>query len=697
MTHSKPTGTIGFVAPFVSGIYYGSVLAGASQAARRHGLRLLVFQESLAELSRTRLAHNQIDGWIVVLNAEGVEQFVQSGAPVVTVSTPVPNLPAVLSDNVGGTHAAVRHLIEHGHEHIAFVGRRGNIDIGQRFAGYRAALAERGIPLDERLVVNVDDELEPSGRVAARHLLEAGVSCTAIVAGTDKNALGVLEELQSAGRRIPEEMALVGFDDVAQAQTAEPPLTTVRQRFDTLGITAVELLAARLAGRDVPVAPTYVPTTLIVRRSCGCDDDQPLHETLAAEVAAAEDWRDRLAHALIQLLLHPVPPDPNLAPAQIWPGMATLIDAINAAIQGRELPSSASIELAWHAAIALTIDLDALNMTLGLLELAGRQLLAAAPGTTAPARLERMLRTIRKELIRARIAFEAAQVRYLDNVVRANNEISTGLLSGMDSSAPSLDWLRHTPALWGCLCLWTDPAAQSELAVVSAYARDGRSLWAVGGRYAAATFPPAMPRLVPGDDGLSTVLLLPIGTAARAWGVLALSGSFDTRFAWNSDPIIMWAEMLSAALERTALTRALREQQTTLQAAYERQSALADTVREIGSPVIPIMRGVLLIPLIGAIDSDRAQQIIGSALEGVRREGATDVLIDVTGVPIIDTQIASALIRLARMTGLLGARTTLVGVRPEIAQSIVGLGIDLLNLRTSPTLAVAISTLQAGR
>ncbi len=694
---TKPTGTIGFVAPFVSGIYFGTVLAGAGKAARLHGLRLLVFQESLAALSHSRLAHDQIDGWIVVLNTEGIERFAQSGAPVVTVSTPVPDLPAVLSDNIRGTQTAVQHLIDHGHQRIAFVGHRENIDVGQRFMGYRAALAERGIPLDERLVVDVGDELEPSGRIAARHLLESGVSYTAIVAGTDKNALGVLEELRSAGRRVPEEVVLVGFDDVAQAQTADPPLTTVRQRFDTLGMTAVELVAARLAGRNVPAAPIYVPTTLMVRRSCGCDDDQPLHEALAVEVAAANDWQARLAHALVQLLLHPVPPDPDVAPAQIWPGMATLVDAIEAAIQDRELPSSAAIELAWQAAISLSIDLDALNMTIGLLEQAGRRLLATASDVAAPARMERLLRRIRKELIRARIAFEATQVRYLDNVVRANNEISTGLLSGGDSSAPPLDWLRHTPALWGCLCLWTDPAAQSELAVVSAYTRDGRPLWTVGERYAAATFPPAMPRFVAGDDGLSTVLLLPIRTAVRMWGVLALSGSFDTRFAWNSDPIIMWAEMLSAALERAALTRALSEQQAILQAAYERQSALADTVREIGSPVIPIMRGVLLIPLIGAIDSSRAQQIIATALEGVRREGATDVLIDVTGVPIIDSQIASALIRLARMTGLLGARTTLVGVRPEIAQSIIGLGIDLLNLRTSPTLAAAISMLQASR
>ena len=697
MAQPKPTGTIGFVAPFVSGIYYGSVLAGAAQAARRRGLRLLVFQESLAELARARLARDRVDAWIVVLNTEGIEQLAQIGAPVVAVSTPVPGLSAVVSDNYGGTHAAVLHLIDHGRQRIAFVGRRANVDIAQRFAGYRAAQAERGIALDERLVVDTQDELEPSGRVAVRGLIEAGLSFTAIVAGTDKNALGVLEELQASGYRVPEDVALVGFDDLAQAQTSDPPLTTVRQRFDTLGITAVELVAARLAGHAAPPAPVSVPTTLIVRRSCGCSDDQPLYEQLAAQVAAAEDWRDRLEHALIQMLLHPVEPDPEIAPAQAWPGMAVLVDAIEAAIQGRELPSGAAIEQAWQAAVGLTIDLDSLNTTLGLLALAGERLLAAAHESGAAARLERALRLIRKELIRARIAYEAVQVRYLDNVVRANNEISSAVLSGLDVSVPSLDWLRHTPALWSCLCLWTDPAERSELTVVSAYARNGRSAWAIGERHLAAAFPPDASMIGSGDDGLETIMLLPIRTPARAWGVLALSGSFDTRFAWNSDPIIMWAEMLSAVLERGALTRELREQQATLQAAYQRQSALADTIRAIGSPIIPIMPGVLLIPLIGAIDSTRAQQIIGAALEGVRHERATDVLIDVTGVPVIDTQIAGALIRLARTTGLLGARTTLVGVRPEIAQSIVGLGIDLLDLHTSPTLAAAISQLQANR
>jgi anti-anti-sigma regulatory factor len=146
--------------------------------------------------------------------------------------------------------------------------------------------------------------------------------------------------------------------------------------------------------------------------------------------------------------------------------------------------------------------------------------------------------------------------------------------------------------------------------------------------------------------------------------------------------------------ERSALLAELKQQQQTLQSAYEREHALTDALREIGSPVIPLMPGVLLVPLIGAIDSSRARQVIAVALEHVRSEHATEVLIDVTGVPVIDTHVASALLQLARMVALLGARTVLVGVRPEIAQSIVGLGIDLAGIGTSATLAAAIESLR---
>ena len=694
MADSQATRTIAFLSPYVSGIYYGNVLAGAIQAAQRHGVRLIVFQESAARLDRSRLAWDQIDGWIVVLGTTGIELIAQSGAPVVTISTPAPNVPAVRSDNQGGMYTAVLHLIEHGHRRIAFIGRRANLDIGQRYDGYCLALAEQDIPLDQRLVADAADELEPGGRDAARRLLDAGARFTAIVAGTDKNALGVLEVLGATGRRVPEDVALVGFDDVDEARIADPSLTTVRQRFDMLGSAAVDLLLNRLADRAVSGASISLPTALVVRRSCGCDDLQLLHLQLPTETTAGLGWRDALARDLVRLLLYPFQPDPQVAPAQAWPGVETLSETIVAAIEGRAWPSSAAVEQAWQVAVALTTDLDLLNTAFDLVEQAGVRRLASAPDAEAPARLAQSLRVLRVELMRARVMREAVQVRYLDNIIRANNEISTALFGDADAGALPLEWLRHSPATWGCLCLWTESAGQLFLTVSSVYSRYGRLSLTVGARYASADFLAAEALPVPAHGEPNIVMLLPVRTTRRDWGVLALGGVFETRFTWSGDPIVMWAEMLSAALERGALLAELKEQQHTLQSAYERERALTDAVREIGSPVIPLMPGVLLVPLIGVLDSRRARQIMTSALEQVRSEHATVLLIDVTGVPIIDTQVASGLLQLARMVGLLGARTVLVGVRPEIAESIVGLGIDLAGIGTSPTLAAAIRSLQ---
>jgi anti-anti-sigma factor len=129
-----------------------------------------------------------------------------------------------------------------------------------------------------------------------------------------------------------------------------------------------------------------------------------------------------------------------------------------------------------------------------------------------------------------------------------------------------------------------------------------------------------------------------------------------------------------------------------LEEAYERERALSDAVRELGSPVIPLGGGVLLVPLIGVIDSGRAQQIIEVVLGAVGRQRALRVLLDISGVPLIDTHVAGVLIQLAQMLRLLGANTTLVGIRPEIAQSIVSLGVDLRDLSSHASLENALRT-----
>ena len=133
--------------------------------------------------------------------------------------------------------------------------------------------------------------------------------------------------------------------------------------------------------------------------------------------------------------------------------------------------------------------------------------------------------------------------------------------------------------------------------------------------------------------------------------------------------------------------------QQNLREAFERERGLANIVRELSSPVIPLLPHVLLIPLVGAIDSVRAQQIIESVLHGVSNHQATTVLLDISGVPIVDTQVANSLLQATQAARLLGARVVLIGVRPEIAQSIVGLGIELSQIATEPTLAAAVKSL----
>jgi anti-anti-sigma factor len=379
-----------------------------------------------------------------------------------------------------------------------------------------------------------------------------------------------------------------------------------------------------------------------------------------------------------------------------------LIGALEAGLQGRDPPSAAAIEAAWRGAVALTADLEALNRAFDLLEQAGiLQLSAESYDRAAYLRLTEAFQVIRRELMRVRVGHETMQVKYLDSVLSAHTIISNAMLGDVVTRAPSLRWLEVTPATWGCLALWEDDRAT--LTITSTYLRDDHPLSLNGGQYAAAAFPPAEFMSLPMSHGMDMPVLLSLGTAKRAWGVLALGGAIEIELIGN-DPFTAWAGMLGAMFDRMALLAELKEQQqqlsqqqAILQAAYDRERALSSTVREIGCPIIPLMSGVLLVPLIGAIDSDRARQITKTVLDAVSAERATDVLIDVTGVPIIDTQVASVLIQMASMIGLLGGRTVLVGVRPEIAQSIVGLGIDLSQIGTCPTLEVALRLLRQGR
>jgi diguanylate cyclase (GGDEF)-like protein len=173
---------------------------------------------------------------------------------------------AVLADNRSGVRETVRHLIEHGHERIAFGGNLSHFDLRERYEGYREGLLAGGVRPRAELLFETEDNHESGGEAVADALIRGGMPATAVVLGTDRNAIGLVQRLQAAGYDVPRELAVAGFDDIADATFLRPSLSTVRQPLDQVGATAYALVTER---HDEP-SVRLVPTIFIARDSCGC-------------------------------------------------------------------------------------------------------------------------------------------------------------------------------------------------------------------------------------------------------------------------------------------------------------------------------------------------------------------------------------------------------------------------------------------
>jgi len=192
--------------------------------------------------------------------------------PIVTQSVDISGATMFVPDNAEGMRAVVRHLIEeHGYKRIAFIcGIQGQVDAEQRFEGYKEELRAHDLRYDEDLVVDGDYTPE-SGREAVRILLdERRLRFQALVAANDHVAFGALEALKQRGLRVPEDVAVTGFDDLREAQVTGVPLTTVRQSFYTAGKHALETLLKRINGDTTVPRSIITSTQLLVRWSCGC-------------------------------------------------------------------------------------------------------------------------------------------------------------------------------------------------------------------------------------------------------------------------------------------------------------------------------------------------------------------------------------------------------------------------------------------
>jgi DNA-binding LacI/PurR family transcriptional regulator/signal transduction histidine kinase len=259
--------------------------------------------------------------------------------PIISIAMALEGIPAVLVDNATGVREAITHLVAvHGFRRIAFIrGPATSTEAEERFRAYREALAAHRLPFDEDLVTE-GNYLAPAGAAAVRRLLdERKTRFDAIVSANDEMALGAMAEFRERGMRIPDDISVVGFDNVEEARFAAPPLTTIRQPLYAQGRKATEMLLDLLAGKDIPQT-VVLPTELVIRQSCGC-----FPRTLEAIAAEGEEPAEstpkmtpaaRRKHILGQITAAAGVSTPGLEAG--W--QARLLDALTDAVRKKKSP-----------------------------------------------------------------------------------------------------------------------------------------------------------------------------------------------------------------------------------------------------------------------------------------------------------------------------------------------------------------------
>jgi len=271
---SGSTRTVALVLPDLANPFFASMAAGVEEVADANDYTVLVCSgSSTAERERRYLrllTARQVDGLLLVGSNLSIDELVESTSQtsVVQIDREVKGADAVvvkLDHRLGG-RMATEHLLDLGHTKVAFLGGDQDNDAARaRYWGYQDALRDRGVEPTAALATRGALDLE--GGAAAMHgLLEQGREFTAVFASNDMMAIGAIGVLQDAGRSVPGDISVVGFDDSYLARYASPPLTTIRQSGDELGRRAAEILLSQIDKKTFPTRVILDPV-LIVRAS----------------------------------------------------------------------------------------------------------------------------------------------------------------------------------------------------------------------------------------------------------------------------------------------------------------------------------------------------------------------------------------------------------------------------------------------
>ncbi|MHB9864287.1 LacI family DNA-binding transcriptional regulator [Streptomyces sp. YIM S03343] len=253
---------------------FNVLLRGCTQALAAHDVPLLMMLAGTEDERRRIMRYitaGHVDGVLLVSSHSGdpvAQELREAGVPLVACGKPIglgSKVSYVAADDRDGAREMVRHLVARGRSRIGVV--TGPLDTPggvERLAGYKEVLTEAGIGVDEKLVVS-GDYSRASGEAGAELLLQRAPDIDAVFVASDLMAQGVLTALRRAGRRVPQDVAVGGFDDSPAAVSASPTLTTIRQPWDRISTEMVRVLLAQIGGEDP--AAVILPTELVRRES----------------------------------------------------------------------------------------------------------------------------------------------------------------------------------------------------------------------------------------------------------------------------------------------------------------------------------------------------------------------------------------------------------------------------------------------
>jgi LacI family transcriptional regulator len=274
---SRRSNVIGVIVPDLVQFYSLLVIRGIQRVARAADYDVLVYVSAARnfnslgnrEQQQVALLNGSVTDGLIVVTPHANSYRTTYPLVAVDPQSEDADFASVLSTNFHGAEAAMSHLFELGHRRIGFIGGRPDLQsANRRREGYCHSLHAHGLAVDESLV-RVGNFERDAARSCALDLLQQEPPVTAILAANDEMALGVYDAARELHRRIPDDLSVIGFDNIPDAGLADPPLTTVDQSIEGMGSLAAEVVIRLIAGEQPAQLVHKVPARLVVRQSCG--------------------------------------------------------------------------------------------------------------------------------------------------------------------------------------------------------------------------------------------------------------------------------------------------------------------------------------------------------------------------------------------------------------------------------------------